>query len=105
MSRSKCLAILCLSITAPTASAISASPRSGIALARDRGLDAGEVALGGGEQVLALAGALGGEIGVAADDQAFAGEVGCGDAGHVALIEQRQLQGAARQQLLDRRRA
>ncbi len=71
----------------------------------DGGLDAGEVALSGGEQVLALAGALGGEIGVAADDQTLAGEVGCCDAGHVALVEQRELQGAAFEQRPDRRRA
>ena len=104
MSRSKCLAILCLLITAPTASAISAVPRSGSRLratapgcVRDRARwrRAG----------LPLAGALGGKIGVAADDQTLAGEVGCGDAGHVALVEQRELQGAALQQRLDRRRA
>ena len=76
-----------------------------IALAGDGGLDAGEIALGGGEQVFPLAGALGGEIGVAADHQPLAGEIGCGDAGHVALVEQRELQGAAFQQRLDRRRA
>ncbi len=76
-----------------------------IALARDGGLDAGEVAFGGRQQFLALAGALGGEIGVAADNQPLAGEVGAGDAGHVALVEQRELQGAALDQLLDRRGA
>jgi hypothetical protein len=56
--------------------------------AGDGGLDAGEVALGGGQQVFALAGALGGEIRVAADHQPLGGEVGGGDAGHVALVEQ-----------------
>src|SRR5208283_6202550 len=59
----------------------------------------------GGQQILALAAALCGEIGVAADHQAFAGKVGGGDAGHVALVEQRELQRAALQQRLDRRRA
>ena len=63
-----------------------------IALAGDGGLNAGEIALGGGEQVFALAGALGGEIGVAADHQPLAGKIGSGDAGHVALVEQRELQ-------------
>ena len=43
------------------------------------------------EKVEALATALGGEVGVAADDQALAGEVGRGDGGHVALVEQGEL--------------
>jgi hypothetical protein len=55
--------------------------------AGDRGLDAGEVALGGGQQVCALAGAFGGEIGVAADHQPLAGKFRGGDAGHITLIE------------------
>ena len=76
-----------------------------IALARHGCLDAGKITLGGGEQVLALAGALGGEIGVAADHQALAGEVGRGDGGHIALIEQRELQHAAFHQFPDRGRA
>src|SRR5271165_1454546 len=76
-----------------------------ITFARDGVLDAAEVALGGGQQILALTAALSGEIWVAADHQAFAGEVGGGDAGHVALVEQRELQRAALQQRLDRRRA
>jgi hypothetical protein len=38
-----------------------------LALAGNGGSDAGEVALGGGEQILALAGALAGERAVAAD--------------------------------------
>src|ERR1700680_338746 len=84
MSRVKCLAILCLSSTAPIARPISALPRSGWRLrataAAMRGGDAGEVALGGGEQILALAGALvglqptgltrGGERAGAAGDEA-----------------------------------
>ena len=76
-----------------------------IALAGDGGLDAGEIALGGGQQVFALAGALGGKIRVAADHQTLIGKLGCGDAGDVALVEQRELQRAALQQPLDRRRA
>ena len=48
---------------------------------------------GGGEQVLALAGALGGEIAVAANHLALVGEGGCDDARHGTLIEQRELQG------------
>jgi hypothetical protein len=63
----------------------------------------GEITLGSGEQFFALAGAFGGEIGVAADHQPLAGELGGGDAGHVALVEQRKLQGAALQERLDRR--
>ena len=42
----------------------------------DAGDDRGEQLLGGGQQVLALAGALVGEGGVAAGDQPLAGEVG-----------------------------
>ena len=47
-----------------------------VALAGDGGLDASEVALGSGEQILALAGALGREIGIATDDQALTGKSG-----------------------------
>jgi hypothetical protein len=67
------------------------------------GTRAREVALGGDEQLFALAGALGGEVGIAADHQSLAGEFAAGDAGHVALVEQRELHGAALQQRLDRR--
>ena len=91
--------------TAPTASAISAVPRSGLRLRSTRGLDDGEVPLGGGQQLFALAGALGGEIGIAADHQPLAGILRRCDGRHVALIEQRQLQSAAVQQVLDRRPA
>jgi hypothetical protein len=72
-----------------------------IALALNPGPDAGELRLGGHQQVFALAAALGGEIGIAANHQPLAGEVRRGDARHVALIEQRELQGAAVQQVLD----
>jgi hypothetical protein len=65
--------------------------------------DARQVALGGGEQVLTLAGALGSERVVAADNQALAGEIGRGNGRHVALVEQRHLQRAGLAQRLDRR--
>jgi hypothetical protein len=58
------------------------------ALAGNGGLDAGKIAFGRCEQLLAFAGALRGEIGFAADDEAFAGEVGGRDAAHIALIKQ-----------------
>ena len=91
--------------TSPTASAISAVPRSGLRLRSTAGLDPGEVLLGRGQQVFTLAAALGGEIGIAADHQPLAGKIRRGDGGHVALVEQRELQGAAVQQVLDRRSA
>ena len=52
----------------------------------------GEQRLGGGEQVVAFAGALVGQGGVAAGDQPFAGVVGVGDLGQVLLVEQAHLQ-------------
>ena len=55
----------------------------------------GEVPLGGGQEVLALAGAFAREVRVAADDEPLAGKVGRGDLGEVALVEQRELQCAA----------
>jgi hypothetical protein len=44
--------------------------------------DAREIALGGGQQILAPADAFGGEIRIAANDRAFAGELGTVGAGH-----------------------
>jgi len=44
-----------------------------LARAGNSGGDAGEVTHGGGEQILALAGTLGGESAVAADDEPLAG--------------------------------
>ncbi len=76
-----------------------------IALTLDRGFDGCEVLLSGTQQLFALAAALGGQIGIAADHQSLAGEVGGRDAGHIAFVEQRELQGAAVQQVLDRRSA
>src|SRR5262249_33009149 len=55
-------------------------------------LDFGKVTLGCGEQILALAPARDGELGVAADDQALAGIAICGNAGEITLIEQRELE-------------
>ena len=67
------------------------------------GLNAGEITLGAaaGRRVCGTAVR---EVGIAAHHQTLAGETGCRDGGHVALVEQRQLQRAARQQSLDRRR-
>ena len=48
--------------------------------------------LGGGEQVVAFAGAFGGQQWVAAGDQPLAGEVGVGDLGKVLGVEQAHLQ-------------
>ena len=76
-----------------------------LALAGHGSGNASEVALGGGEQIRALAGALAGERSVAADDEPLARELGRGDASHVAVIEQRHLQGAAVAQRLDCRGA
>ncbi len=78
---------------------------SGEPLACDGGLDAQQVAFGGVKQFIARVRAFGGQIGITADPQAVAGEVGAGDAGHVTLVEQRQLQCPALQQVLDRRAA
>ena len=68
-------------------------------------LDGGEVALGCGEQVLALAPSRHGEIGIAAHDEALARIVVGGDAGEVALVEQRELEGAGIEQGADLRGA
>ena len=73
---------------------------------RDPGGDRGEQLFGGGEQGLALAGALFGQHGVTAGDQALAGEIGRADLGQVLLVEQGQLQRPVLgHQLLDRRGA
>ena len=77
----------------------------GLRLARHAGGDFGQIALGGGDEVLALAGALARQIRIAADDQPLAGKVGRGDRRHVALVEQRHLQISAADQALQRGRA
>src|ERR1035438_4708441 len=56
--------------------------------------DLGEVGLGGGEQVLALAGPLGLQHTVVAADQPFAGVAGVGDLGEVTDAGQAHLQRA-----------
>jgi len=48
-----------------------------------------QTAFGRGKQLLALAGALGGNERVATDDQALAGVVGACDLGQVGLVRQR----------------
>jgi hypothetical protein len=68
-------------------------------------LDRRKLALGRGEQVLALVSPGAGEIGVAADDEALARIIVGGDAGEVALVEQRELEGAGIEQGADLRRA
>jgi hypothetical protein len=75
-----------------------------IALALDRGFDAREILLSGAQQLFALAAALRGEIGIAADHQPFARKIGGCDARHVALIKQRELQSTTVQQFPDRGR-
>ena len=92
MVRSKCLAVLYLLITLPASTPIAAAPASG---GLDPGDEGGEQLLSGGQQVLMLAGAVGGQHRVAAGDQPLAGEIRRGDLGQVLLIEQRQLQGQA----------
>ena len=68
--------------------------------------DLDERFLGRLEKFGALARALGRELRVAADDEALAGIVVRDDLGHVALVEQRELQGAALgREGLDRRGA
>ena len=62
------------------------------ARALDHRADALELGLGRREQLLALARALGGDGGVAADDEALAGELGGADLGQVGLVEERELQ-------------
>ena len=63
--------------------------------AGDGGRDGGEIVFGGGQKVQPFAGALAGEIAIAAHDEALARIVGRRNGRHVALIEQRHLQGPA----------
>ena len=64
-----------------------------------------ELGFGGGQQLVAFAGALGGQGGVAAAHQPLAGKVRGGDLDEVLLIEQRQLQRVGLDQGLDLRGA
>ena len=66
-----------------------------IAFALGHRADLDERLLGRLEEFGALARALGRELRVAADDEALAGIVVRDDLRHVALVEQRELQGAA----------
>jgi hypothetical protein len=76
-----------------------------LAGAPDRGRDGGEILFGRGPQVLALACALARESGIAADDEPFARIIGRGNGRHVALVEQRHLQGSGFGECPDGRRA
>ena len=68
---------------------------------RGRG-DLGEGALGCLEKLAALAGALVGKERIAADDEPLAGKVRRGNLRHVALVEERELQAAGRDEGADR---
>jgi hypothetical protein len=65
--------------------------RSAQAARLDAGDDGREACLGGGEQVLALAGPLGREQRVAADDEALTRIVRAADLGQGALVEEAEL--------------
>ena len=70
----------------------------------NRGRNGGKVLFSRGQQVLSLAGALAGEIAIATDDEPLARIIGRRDGRHVALVEQRHLQGSGFRELPDRRR-
>ena len=74
MVTSKCLPVLYLLITLPDLDADG--PGAGELPGLDPGEEGGEQLLGGGEQLVAGAGAVGGQHRVAAGDQPLAGEVG-----------------------------
>ena len=76
-----------------------------LARAPDGGGDDGEIDFGRGQQILALAGALAREIGIATDDEPFARIIRRRDGRHVALVKQRHLQSARFDQRSDRWRA
>src|SRR4051794_15069986 len=102
MLRSKCLAILYVSMTAPTASAISAVPRSGLRLRATAAwirASSRSVAASRSSRLRRRSAA---RSGLRQTTRRSPGKSG-GDAGHVALVEQRELQGAALHQRLDRR--
>ena len=87
----------------PDAQADLGRPAQGAVLAAGRRRDGGQVLLGGGQQFLPLAAPPGGEQGVAAHDEPFAGEIVAGDFGQVPLVEQGRLHGAGPEQLADHR--
>ena len=81
-------------------------PGAGELAGADPREEGGEEFLGGGQQVLALAGAVGGQDRVAAGDQPLAGEVIGGDLREVLLIEEAELERAVvGHELLDGRGA
>ena len=69
-------------------------PRRMVGAPRRR-LDFREIPFGGSEQVFALARPLGSEQGITAEDQPLVRVIRARDLGHLLLVEQRQLQGAA----------
>src|SRR5215510_5299318 len=79
----KCLAILYLPIT--FAGGDADRVRAGELAGGDPGGDGGEQSFGGGQQILALAGALFGQHWVAAADEPLAGEVRGGDLGQARM--------------------
>ena len=92
-------------MTFPTRRPISAAPRSGRlvrVVAAAMGARSSSVA---GQQLLPLALPLGGQQGIAAHDQPFAGKLLAGDLGEVPLVEQRRRHRAGGQQFADHRRA
>ena len=66
--------------------------------------DLSKITFGRFQQLLALAGALGGDQRVAANDQPLTGVVLGGDLGEVLLVKERELQHAVADELLDLRR-
>ena len=90
MVQSKCLPTLYFPMTFPTATPIWPAPAS--RPAATRGDDRASSRLGGVQQLVAFAGAFGGQGGVAAGDQPFAGVVGVADLGQVVGVEQAHLQ-------------
>ena len=59
-----------------------------LVLAPGRGGDGGQLLLGGGQQLAALALPFGGQQRIAAHDEPLAGELVAGDLGQVALVRQ-----------------
>ena len=75
----------------PTSTPIGPAP---VSRGLDPGDDGGEQLLGGGQEFVALAGAVGGQRRVTAGDQPLAGEIRAGDLGQVLLIEEAELERA-----------
>ena len=103
--RVKCLAILNLLITLPTRSAILSLPAQRAPVAAGGCGDLVQLGGGGGQQLVAFAGPLGGQRGVAAAHQPLAGIVRGVDLEQVLLVKQRQLQRIGLNEGLDLRGA